>query len=116
MDIARCAKKVVGRSRRRALLRSLRDCGYSSIRDVETAVMETNGSLTIRLHGDKSRRLRPPARERRQFTSTGWCSRARRGVGQGAAWANRYSSAKQVFLAELADGSLEVVLSLLASR
>ena len=68
VDIARCAK--VGLTAQ-SLSRSLRDQGISSIRDVETAVMETNGSLTIRLHGDKSRRSLLPLVSDGQFVSDG---------------------------------------------
>ena len=107
VDIARCAK--VGLTAQ-SLSRSLRDQGISSIRDVETAVMETNGSLTIRLHGDKSRRSLLPLVSDGQFVSDGLVL-----AGKDAAWVKAqlkeqgYSSVKQVFLAELVDGSLEVV-------
>ena len=107
VDIARCAK--VGLTAQ-SLSRSLRDQGISSIGDVETAVMETNGTLTIRLRGDKSRRSLLPLVSDGQFVSDGLVL-----VGKDAAWVKAqlkeqgYSSVKQVFLAELVDGSLEVV-------
>ena len=107
VDIARCAK--VGLTAQ-SLSRSLRDQGISSVGDVETAVMGTNGSLTIRLHGDKSRRSLLPLVSDGQFVLDGLVL-----TGKDSAWVKaelkeqRYSSVKQVFLAELVDGSLEVV-------
>lgn len=53
VDIARCAK--VGMTAE-GLSRSLREQKIASMGDVVAAIMETNGSLTIRVRGDGSKR------------------------------------------------------------
>ena len=53
VDIARCAK--VGMTAE-GLSRSLREQKIASVGDVAAAIMETNGSLTIRVRGDGSKR------------------------------------------------------------
>lgn len=107
VDIAHCAK--VGLTAQ-SLSRSLRDQGISSVADVEAAVMETNGSLTIRVRGAESARSLLPLVSDGQLVSSGLTL-----VGRDAAWvkeqlkAQGYSAVKQVFLAELVDGQLEIV-------
>ena len=107
MDIAHCAK--VGLTAQ-SLSRSLRDQGISSVADVEAAVMETNGSLTIRVRGAESTHSLLPLVSDGQLVPSGLTL-----VGRDAAWvkeqlkAQGYSAVKQVFLAELIDGQLEIV-------
>ncbi|OFQ23166.1 DUF421 domain-containing protein [Schaalia meyeri] len=107
VDIARCAK--VGLTAQ-GLSRSLREHGVSSVADIEAAIMETNGSLTIRARDDGARRSLLPLVSDGQMVSDGLAL-----AGRDAAWvkeqlkAQGYSSVKQVFLGELVDGKLEVV-------
>ena len=107
VDIAHCAK--VGLTAQ-SLSRSLRDQGISSVADVEAAVMETNGSLTIRVRGAESTHSLLPLVSDGQLVPSGLIL-----VGRDAAWvkeqlkAQGYSAVKQVFLAELIDGQLEIV-------
>ena len=105
--VAHCAK--VGLTAQ-SLSRSLRDQGISSVADVEAAVMETNGSLTIRVRGAESTHSLLPLVSDGQLVPSGLTL-----VGRDAAWvkeqlkAQGYSAVKQVFLAELIDGQLEIV-------
>ena len=107
VDIAHCAK--VGLTAQ-SLSRSLRDQGVSRVADVEAAVMETNGSLTIRVRGAESKHSLLPLVSDGQLVPSGLAL-----VGRDAAWvkeqlkAQGYSAVKQVFLAELVDGQLEIV-------
>ena len=107
VDIAHCAK--VGLTAQ-SLSRSLRDQGVSRVADVEAAVMETNGSLTIRVRGAENKHSLLPLVSDGQLVPSGLAL-----VGRDAAWvkeqlkAQGYSAVKQVFLAELVDGQLEIV-------
>ena len=107
LDVSRCAK--VGLTAEQ-LSRRLREEDIASIRDVEAAIMETNGKLTVRTHGAKSRGSLLPLIADGRLVEDGlrladrdgtWVARQLRDQG--------YSSAKQVFLGELVDGKLEVV-------
>lgn len=101
VDIARCAK--VGMTAE-GLSRSLREQKIASVGDVAAAIMETNGSLTIRVRGDGSKRSLLP------LVPDGLLL-----AGKDKAWIKEelkklgYSSVKQVFLGELVCGHLEVI-------
>ncbi len=107
VDIARCAK--VGLTAQ-GLSRSLREQGITSLEDVEAAVMETNGSLTIRERNSEHKRALLPLVSDGHLVPDGLTL-----AGKDKAWVKEqlkeqgYSSVKQIFLAELVDGSLEVV-------
>ena len=72
--------------------------------------METNGSLTIRVRGAESKHSLLPLVSDGQLVPSGLAL-----VGRDAAWVKKqlkaqgYSAVKQVFLAELVDGQLEIV-------
>ena len=57
VDIARCAKVDLTAQ---GLSRSMREQGVTSLEDVEAAVMETNGSLTIRVRNSDNKRALLP--------------------------------------------------------
>ncbi len=107
VDISRCAK--VGLTAEQ-LCRSLRENSISSVKDVKAAVMETDGKLTIR-SGDMQREglLLPLANDGHLIPD------GLKLAGKDKTWvieqlaAQGYASVKQVFLAELVDGNLEVV-------
>lgn len=107
VDIARCAK--VGLTAE-GLSRSMREQGISSLEEIEAAVMETNGSLTIRVRSAGSKRPLLPVVSDGQIVSDGLTL-----AGKDEAWVEEqlkeegYSSVKQVFLAELVQGRLEVI-------
>ena len=107
VDIARCAK--VGMTAE-GLSRSLREQKIASVGDVAAAIMETNGSLTIRVRGDGSKRSLLPLVTDGQLVPDGLLL-----AGKDKAWIKEelkklgYSSVKQVFLGELVSGHLEVI-------
>ena len=107
VDIARCAK--VGMTAE-GLSRSLREQKIASVGDVAAAIMETNGSLTIRVRGDGSKRSLLPLVTDGQLVPDGLLL-----AGKDKAWVKEelkklgYSSVKQVFLGELVSGHLEVI-------
>ena len=107
VDIARCAK--VGLTAQ-GLSRSLREQGITSLEDVEAAVMETNGSLTIRERGSNSKRALLPLVSDGHLVPDGLIL-----AGKDKAWVKEqlaeqgYSSVKQIFLAQLVHGNLEVI-------
>ena len=89
---------------------TIRTEGLDSTEDIKSAIMETNGKLTVRTHGAKSRGSLLPLIADGRLVEDGlrladrdgtWVARQLRDQG--------YSSAKQVFLGELVDGKLEVV-------
>ncbi len=96
VDIARCAK--VGMTAE-GLSRSLREQKIASVGDVAAAIMETNGSLTIRVRGDGSKRSLLPLVTDGQLVPDGLLL-----AGKDKAWIKEelkklgYSSVKQVFL------------------
>ena len=107
VDIARCAK--VGLTAQ-GLSRSMREQGISSLEEIEAAVMETNGSLTIRARNAGSKRSLLPLVSDGHIVSDGLTL-----ADKDKAWVKEqlkeqgYSSVKQVFLAELVHGRLEVI-------
>lgn len=107
VDIARCAK--VGLTAQ-GLSRSMREQGINSLEEVEAAVMETNGSLTIRVRNAGSKRSLLPLVSDGHIVSDGLIL-----ANKDKAWVKEqlkkqgYSSVKQVFLAELVHGRLEVI-------
>ena len=107
VDIARCAK--VGLTAQ-ALSRSMPEQGITSLEEVEATVMETNGSLTIRVRNAGSKRSLLPLVSDGHIVSDGLTL-----AGKDKAWVKEqlkeqgYSSVKQVFLAELVHGRLEVI-------
>ena len=107
VDIARCAK--VGMTAE-GLSRSLREQKIASVGDVAAAIMETNGSLTIRVRGDGSKRSLLPLVTDGQLVPDGLLL-----AGKDKAWIKEelkklgYSSVKEVFLGELVSGHLEVI-------
>ena len=107
VDIARCAK--VGLTAEQ-LSGSLREKGIPSVADVEAAVMETEGRLRIRVAGTRDGSPLLP------LVSDGHLVRdGLKLAGRDETWVTErlreqgYGSVRQVFLAELVDGSLEVV-------
>ena len=112
VDIARCAK--VGLTAQgltaQGLSRSMREQGISSLEEIEAAVMETNGSLTIRVRNAGSKRSLLPLVSDGHIVSDGLTL-----ADKDKAWVKEqlkeqgYSSVKQVFLAELVHGHLEVI-------
>ena len=107
VDIARCAKAGMTAE---GLSRSLREQKIASVGDVAAAIMETNGSLTIRVRGDGSKRSLLPLVTDGQLVPDGLLL-----AGKDKAWIKEelkklgYSSVKQVFLGELVCGHLEVI-------
>ena len=107
VDIARCATEGLTAE---GLSRSMREQGISSLEEIEAAVMETNGSLTIRVRNSGSKRPLLPLVSDGQIVSDGLTL-----AGKDEAWVEEqlkeegYSSVKQVFLAELVQGRLEVI-------
>lgn len=107
LDVSRCAK--VGLTAEQ-LSRRLREEDIAGIRDVEAAIMETNGKLTVRTHDTQSRGSLLPLITDGRLVEDGL-----RLAGRDGTWIDRqlkkqgYSSAKQVFLGEFVDGELEVV-------
>jgi uncharacterized membrane protein YcaP (DUF421 family) len=107
VDVSRCEKVGLAAEQ---LSRRLREEGIPRIRDVEAAVMETDGRLTVRARGTQSRGPLLP------LVSDGWLvDDGLRLAGKDEAWvmgqlrAQGYVSVRQVFLGELVDGNLEVV-------
>ena len=107
VDIARCAK--VGLTAQ-GLSRSMREQGVTSLEDVEAAVMETNGSLTIRVRNSNNKRALLPLVSDGHLVADGLTL-----AGKDKAWVKEqlveqgYSSVKQIFLAQLVHERLEVI-------
>lgn len=107
VDVSRCAK--VGLTAEQ-LCRSLRENSIPALKDVEAAVMETDGRLTIRAGSTQSDGLLLPLASDGHLVQDGL-----KLAGKDEAWVMEqiktqgYTSIKQVFLGELVDGNLEVV-------
>lgn len=99
VDIARCAKVSLTAQ---GLSRSMREQGVTSLEDVEAAVMQTNGSLTIRVRNSDNIRALLPLVSDGHLVADGLTL-----VGKDKAWVKEqlaeqgYSSVKQIFLAQL---------------
>lgn len=107
VDIACCAK--VGLTAQ-GLSRSMREQKVTSLEDVEAAVMETNGSLTIRVRNSDNKRALLPLVSDGHLVADGLTL-----AGKDKAWVKEqlaeqgYSSVKQIFLAQLVHEKLEVI-------
>ena len=88
----------------------MREQGVISIEDVEAAVMETNGSLTIRVRNSDNKRALLPLVSDGHLGADGLPL-----AGKDKAWVKEqlaeqcYSPVKQIFLAQLVHGKLEVI-------
>ena len=107
VDVSRCAK--VGLTAEQ-LSRCLREENISCVADVDAAVMETNGKLTIRSRETRSDSPLLPLVSDGHLVEDGL-----RLSGKDTAWVEAkvkeqgYSSIKDVFLGQLCDGALEIV-------
>jgi uncharacterized membrane protein YcaP (DUF421 family) len=92
------------------LSRCLREENISSVADVDAAIMETNGKLTIRSRETRSDSPLLPLVSDGHLVEDGL-----RLSGKDTAWVEAkvkeqgYSSIKDVFLGQLCDGALEIV-------
>ena len=88
----------------------MREQGVTSLEDVEAAVMETNGSLTIRVRNSDNKRALLPLVSDGHLVPNGLTL-----AGKDKAWVKEqlaeqgYSSVKQIFLAQLVHENLEMI-------